>query len=204
VFACCGRYDDNTYVDAGTLGRAREKIKRPVLASLWKNMWYHLAALDSVGEPYDGVRILALGRKMTFLEISFKICVTIVIGIVIYWQVVFLKWLWPSHIDVKATLSKFVREAAPKKDVIATRDPNKIYQNGLPVGNVIGGVKEVDDTTVFEKISETSDLKRDAPFEFKRDKLKIIKIEQVSAVDISNLTGSHEAVLKDVVCKRAQ
>jgi hypothetical protein len=141
---------------------------------------------------------------MTFLEILFKIGVTLVIGILIYWQVAFLRWLWPSHIDVRATFSKFIREAAPKKDVIATRDPDKIYQDGLPVGNVIGSVKEVDGAIVFEKVSETSALKKDAPFEFKRDRLQIIRVGQTSAVDISDLTGSHQAVLKDVVCRRLQ
>ncbi len=141
---------------------------------------------------------------MGLLEILFKVGVTIVVAIIIYWQVAFLRWLWPSHIDVRATFSKFIRETAPKKDVIATRDPGKIYQNGLPVGNVIGSVRKVDDTTVFEMISETSDLKRDAPFEFRRERLQIIRVGRVSGVDISNLTGSHEAVLRDVVCKRVQ
>ena len=69
---------------------------------------------------------------------------------------------------------------------------------------VIGAVKEVDGAVVFEKISETSALKRDAPFEFQRDRLQIIRVGKVSAVDISDLTGSHEAVLKEVVCKRLQ
>jgi hypothetical protein len=139
---------------------------------------------------------------MTLLEILFKACVTLVVVVVIYWQVVFLKWLWPSHIDVKATFSRFVREAAPKTDVIATREPNRIYQDGMPVGNVVGIVKEIGDNTVFEKISETSDLKRNLPFEFKRATYRIVKIGRTSAVDISDLTGSHEAVLAEVVCQR--
>ncbi|MBN1507564.1 MAG: hypothetical protein JW955_12000 [Sedimentisphaerales bacterium] len=69
--------------------------------------------------------------------------------------------------DVRATFSKFIREAAPRKDVIATRDPDRIYQNGLPVGNIVGSVREVDGDMIFEKTSEASALKKDAPFEFK-------------------------------------
>jgi len=139
---------------------------------------------------------------MNLLEILFKIGLTLAIAVIVYWQIVFLKWLWPTQIDVKATLSQFVKQAAPKIDTIAIRDPNKIYQNGKEVGNIIGEVKNENDTIIFQKISETTNLDKKQPFDYKRDKYKIIKIKKSARLDISSSFGQLKDALTNVVCEK--
>ena len=141
---------------------------------------------------------------MTFIEVIFKIGVTITVGVLIYWQLAFLKWVWPTQIDVKATLCKFIDKAAHKTDVIATRDPNKIYQEGKSVGNVIGKVEVKDNIVSFTRIGETSNLSRGDPFEYGRDKYKIMRVENAVRLDFFQKGDTHTDVLVNVECMKVQ
>ncbi|MCP4649957.1 MAG: hypothetical protein GY853_07770 [PVC group bacterium] len=136
------------------------------------------------------------------MEILFKIAITIVASFLIYYQIVFVKYIWTSHIDVKATLFQFVKQATPRTDTIAIRDPSKIYQNGEQVGSIIGAPKIEENIIVFEKISETKNLKREQFFEYKRDKYKIIKIEKSAVLDISSSSGQLNHTLTNVTCEK--
>jgi hypothetical protein len=139
---------------------------------------------------------------MNIAELALKIGITIVVVVFMYYQLAFLKWTWFNQIDPKQTFSRFLKKATPSAEVIATRDPNKIYQNGNPVGNITGNVTIKDNNIIFEKLIETSALERNIPFEYKRDTYKIIKIEQEIGAEISNITGFNKNVLKNVVCEK--
>jgi len=139
---------------------------------------------------------------MSFLEILFKIGTTVVIIVAIFWQLLFVKWLWVNQVDLKATFSRFIKLTALKSDIIATRDPNKIYQQGKPVGIVAGQITEKGDTVIFKKLIETTNLNRKEPFEYKRDKCKIVSIGSLSVLDISNSSGVRMGVLRNIVCQK--
>jgi len=136
------------------------------------------------------------------LEILLKIAITI-LGIIVF--AFFLKGVWKGQLDIKETFSRITKKFVSEPDFIAKRDPNKIYQNGNEVGIVSGNVRENDDTITFEELSETEGLNRDIHFEYKRHKLKIIKIEASAGFKITASTTnskSHKAVLSNVVCKK--
>ena len=141
------------------------------------------------------------------METLMKIGITLVIGVLIYYQVAFLKWTWSIQIDPKATFAKFLKKAAPDIDAIAIRDPNKIYQNGNIVGEVTDAIETIEGFIVFKQLCETSNLDRNAPFEHKRDKYQIVKITRSMGMKIVASTTSSEqknAVLEDVYCKKIE
>lgn len=144
---------------------------------------------------------------MSVAELLLKIGITIVVAIIMYFQIVFLKWTWSNQIDPKQTLNRLLRRASPSVEVIATRDPDKIYQDGQIVANVSGEVEESDDRVIFRELSNTKQLRRDRALEYKRRKLKIASIGVESALSITrSAKGSeaNESVLIDVVCDTIQ
>jgi len=141
------------------------------------------------------------------LEILLKIGITLIILVLVYYQLTFLKWTWSSHIDVKATFSRILKQASPSTKVIVTRDPNKIYQNGEHVGNVVGAVKKEKDCFIFNQIIDTSKLNRSIPFEYKREKYQIIKIQKISGLKLeASRTGSDvkRNVIEGVICRKVK
>lgn len=144
---------------------------------------------------------------MNIIEILFKIAVTVIIIIGIYVQALFLRWLWPTQIDIKATFSRIIRKASPETDVFATRDPNKIYQNGESVGDVTGDIVDEGNQIIFRQLSNTSKLNQKLAFEHKRDSYQILKIEKTTGlkIDMSNhSTSQATAVLENVYCKKLE
>lgn len=116
-----------------------------------------------------------------------------------------IRWTWTNQID-PATTFKQLRDSKPKiADVVVSRDPQKIYQNGQPVGNITGEVKISDSQIIFDEITDSSQLERSQPIEYKRYKIKIIKIESSTGLSIvASDTGSQtkSSVLRNVVCEK--
>jgi len=132
-------------------------------------------------------------------EILFKILLTV---FVTYFYLTCLSWIWTRQVDIKETfLGLLKKETSKPVEWIATRDPNAIYQNGKIVGNVSRDVKEIGDRVIFYEIFNTSTLKKDLPLEYKRLKLKIIRIEKAMGV-YSNGTEVKHSVIQNVVCEK--
>lgn len=115
-----------------------------------------------------------------------------------------LLWIWTHQIDPKETFLRLFRQPQ-SVDWLATRDPNKIYQNGRIIGTVSGEVEESNGKIIFHELSDTQELKRDMPFHYQRAELKIItirsKIGMKSITSDAGLSFRH-AVLIDVVCEK--
>ncbi len=135
-------------------------------------------------------------------ELLFKVFLTIV---VLFFSIGSLKWIWRSQIDVKETGRKLLETPQKSMDWVATREPDKIYQNGKVVGNVSGPVDDSDEYIKFQELSETSALNQNAFFEYQRYKLKIKQIESITGmkIDTSNDKSSvKRSVLSNVVCEK--
>lgn len=115
-----------------------------------------------------------------------------------------LHWTWTSHIDPKATVERFLRQKPKIAEIVATREPDIIYQAGEPVGNVTGKVDITDNHVLFEQITDTTGLNHKEPFEYKRLKLKLVRIERVIGMKVELRAGgsvTRRAVLEDVLCE---
>lgn len=139
------------------------------------------------------------------MEIVFKLGISVVVACVVYYELVFLRGVWRSQIDPAATVTRLAETLKPKADVIATRDPKKIYQDGKPIGDVSGKVTEDGSTVTFERILNTSGLKASEPIEYKRLRLRIVSIAARAGMysnmtDAGTITGTD--VLTGVVCER--
>ncbi len=140
---------------------------------------------------------------MSFLELSFKIILTLVVILLCFG---FLRWIWTHQIDPIETIKRLgKRKAQETLDIFATRDQNAIYQGGIIVGKVSGNVDEVDSKIIFREIFDTSNLNQNLPFEYRRDRLRIISIGSFTGMDIKMVDGKSTIkhnVIKDVVCER--
>jgi len=139
------------------------------------------------------------------MEIVFKIFWTLVLIIVF---VCSINWIWTHQIDVKETiLGFFKKEVERPVDWIATRDENAIYQNGEIVGNVTAKVDETEDKLIFHEICNTSELNRELPFEYGREKLQIIEIGSITEQKIIVTSRGSEIkynIMENVVCQRVK
>ena len=116
----------------------------------------------------------------------------------ILWFAVFaLMTLWRSQIDIGATFSQWMTPAAP----FVAINPNSIYQNGQEVGNVVGDVLIQENRVTFQRITDTGNLNRDEPFEYQRERLRIVEMGSTATVRITN-QGLLQNDMKDVVCER--
>jgi hypothetical protein len=144
---------------------------------------------------------------MNLSEIIFKSSITIAVLGLFYLQFTFLKWLWPTQIDVKATCSRWFKQSSLQTDSIVARDPNKIYQNSNPVGDITGEVEEKENSIIFKQLSNTASLNRNMPFEYKRNiyKIKRIKNQIGLKIGVTN-TGIDQktGVLENVICEKLQ
>ena len=133
------------------------------------------------------------------VEIAFKVVATLIF-------LFFTWWIWTHQIDVKGTILGPVRKKVDKPvEWIATRDPNVIYQSDSIVGNVTGTVTEIDGKVLFKELSNTGSFNHNMPFEYKRERLKVINIGFMAGMYASATnrgTEIKQGVLKDVVCER--
>lgn len=136
-------------------------------------------------------------------EFLFKLFLTI---LVLFFAIGSLRWIWKTQIDTKETMKRLVTEAPSKSmDWVATRDPNKLYQDGQIVANVFGEVEESEAKIIFHELCDTEKLQRNQPIQYKRWNLKIVSIGVISGMKItmsSNKANSKKAVLKDVICDK--
>lgn len=114
----------------------------------------------------------------------------------------FLKMILKSQIDPKATCSRIVTFLSPPSEIIATRDPMKIYQNGKEVGNITGEVETKGGVIIFRQICNTSELNQKLPFEYKKETIKIIRCD--ASFDIKGGSPVKTNVLEGVVCEKSQ
>ncbi|MFA5271059.1 MAG: hypothetical protein WC412_01810 [Candidatus Omnitrophota bacterium] len=137
------------------------------------------------------------------LEILFKVIVTLAVG---FLSLSFLVYLWTHQIDpITSGINFFKNKAKQQTEWLATRDPNAIYQNGNIVGIISGDVKENHDRLIFLEIFNTAGLNRNAPLEYKKERLRIISIETTIGMysSVSN-KGSEikQNVIKNVTCEK--
>jgi hypothetical protein len=132
------------------------------------------------------------------METIFKIAITAVVLSVIYYQLLFVRTVWKSQIDPRATIARWIKKLQPEDSVIATRDPTKIYQSGKAVGDVTGSVSTDGPKVVFKQLSNTGDLRADQPFEYQRSKLKIVSVASRVGM-LVNMTESGSIHRKDVL-----
>jgi len=106
--------------------------------------------------------------------------------------------IWRSQIDVTESVRRFFT-SRPLDSVswLATRDPNKIYQDHQPVGDVIGSVHEVGEQVTFEKLANSGNLDPGKPFEYQRMKLKIVRMRKYIGQKMMYLDGRLQT-LKDI------
>ena len=135
------------------------------------------------------------------METLFKVIVTLGVLWFIYFQITFLWKFWHSQVDPTGTIDRVIEKLKPDSDVIATRDPNRLYQNGYVVGNVDGEVSIEGDTVVFTELSETAKLNENEPFQYQRLSLKIKNIQHRTGI-LATMKGPKNAVLRQVVCKK--
>jgi len=148
-----------------------------------------------------------------FIKLVITAILVIFFMVLLIWGVGILSFVWSSQIDTKETFWRMLRSIiSPPKvaEVIATRDPNKIYQNGKEVGNVIGPVDIKNDVAIFHKLSGTSKLDESRLFEYKEDHLKIRSVGRRIGKEITStsqesgelLTMEHLNVIEKVVCEK--
>ena len=133
------------------------------------------------------------------METLFKFSVTLLVAWFVYYQVAFVWKLWHSHVDPVATLSRIIEQLKPDTPIVATREPDRLYQGGNIVGQVEGDVIVKEDTVVFAQLYETSNLNEDQPIEYQRLTVKIrnVRVRNFTAVTSKGLRNS---VWEDVTC----
>ena len=135
------------------------------------------------------------------METLFKVGVTLVVIFLVYFQIAFVVKVWKSQVDPKQSVRLIFKKFQPKPpELIVTRDPNKIYQDGEVVGTIDGTPIVAGKATTFPCLVETGKLKQDQPFEFERKRLKIVRVETAIGTLVT-MSGSKNAVLKNVDCE---
>jgi hypothetical protein len=131
------------------------------------------------------------------MEMIFKLALSTVVLLACFFG---LRWIWTHQLDFRATISKASDKVVTAPDWVATRDPNKIYQDGSPVGDVHGSVNQQDTAYVFSQLVNTSSFDTTKPFEYKREKLRVSRIKKSIGMKSDGrqvLTG----VLEGVECQ---
>jgi len=116
-------------------------------------------------------------------------------------------WLWPTQIDVRSTVLRYIHKLGPPTETLATRDPHKIYQNGKPVGDITGPIIEKDNIITFIELSSTSKLNKDIPFEYGRKFFQIIRIGSITGLKIevgNERMQQKKSVMANVVCQEVK
>ena len=121
------------------------------------------------------------------MEIITKLVISAVVALAIYYEAIFLIAVWRSQIDARATISRMVNKLKPTTDLIATRDPDKLYSDGKAVATVSGKVIDEQEKVTFELLLDARDLILGQEIEFRRLKLKII--------DLGGFAGTYNRTL---------
>ncbi len=132
------------------------------------------------------------------MEIILKVIVTAVVVLLFYYQAVFVSTLWKSHIDPAATFARLLGKLKPQSDIIATREPNKIYQRGEAVGEVLGSAETKGSRVKFAQLVNTTGLQADQPIEYQRLRLRIVSIKQRTGMS-TTMTDKETFIYRDVL-----
>ena len=134
------------------------------------------------------------------MELTFRIILTVVFTGV--W-LIGVRWVWTNQLDPRATVSRFSEKTLAPPEWVATRDPNKLYQNGRAVGDVTGTVDQRDGQVRFVQLANTTDFDRSKPFEYQRLTLRVQSLGAIIGMksEVSD-QGSRvlTAVLENVSC----
>ncbi len=136
------------------------------------------------------------------LEIAFKVVLTSFLTIV--W-LAGVRWVWTTQLDSKATLDRLLRKTVAPPEWVATRDPNKIYQDGKVVADVTGPVREEGQQVHFAQLANTSNLDARRDLEYQRHTLRIVRVGKSIGMKVeTSEEGSKTltSVLEDVVCQK--
>ena len=139
------------------------------------------------------------------METVFKVAATAIVICLIYYQVLFVRALWRSQVDPKATVARLLEKLKPETQVIATRDPTRIYQNGTVIGEVRGEVTIEGNRVLFRQLLNTTGVKLDQPIEYQRLRLRIAdRGQRIGNMTDMTDTGTIVAkdVLENVVCEK--
>jgi len=138
------------------------------------------------------------------MELLTKILITVIVVLV---GAKSLYWTWTSHIDLKATIRKFVTQEPKIADTVVTRDPNKLYQNGVAVADITGTVQINDGTVLLTQIANVSGLDKSQPIEYGRLKLKVTIVRStIGMKTVVSDKGSSvlQNVMEGVTCEKLE
>ena len=129
------------------------------------------------------------------MELIVKIAITVVVSIV---GLRILHWTWTSHIDPIATVRKLVAQEPKIADTVVTRDPNKLYQDGVIVADITGSVQMNDGTVVFAQLANVSGLDKNQLIEYRRLKLKLTQVHTIIGMK-TVVSGEDSTILQNVM-----
>ena len=136
------------------------------------------------------------------------------IGLIVMFTAVWLaavRWVWTHQLDPIATVQRLIQRPFKAPEWVATREPNKIYENGNVVGEVTGPVKEEGSTIRFTQLANTTSLNQAVVFQYQRHNLRIRQVGSAfgmkSEMQVSESGATPRvltAVLENVVCEIVQ
>jgi hypothetical protein len=137
------------------------------------------------------------------MEMFFRIVLTVVLTVL--WMVG-LRWVWTNQLDPLATVSRFAQKTMAPPEWVATREPNRIYQDNAAVGEVTGAVEHQGNQIKCAQLANTTGLDSSKPFEYQRLTLRIRQVGIMAGLKVEmtekgsrTLTGVFEDVLCDIV-----
>lgn len=137
------------------------------------------------------------------MEVAFRILLTVFFTAT--WLIA-LNWVWTNQLDPRATVSRLLGKAVAPPEWVATREPNRIYQGGVAVGDVMGSVDRLGSQIRFAQLANTTGFDSSRPFDYQRLTLRIVRVATRTGMKVEmtesgsrTLTGVFEDVLCDVV-----
>lgn len=135
------------------------------------------------------------------MELITKIVITIIV-LAVGGKI--LHWTWTSHIDLKATARRLATQQPKIADTLVTRDPNKLYQNGVAIADVTGPVQINNGLISFAQPANVSGLDRSQPIEYQRYRLKVTQVHTITGMKtVASNKGSSllQNVMEGVTCE---
>ena len=136
------------------------------------------------------------------------------VGLIVIFTAVWLaavRWVWTHQLDPVATVQRLMQKPFKAPEWVATREPNKLYQDGTVVGEVTGPVQEEGSIIRFAQLANTGTLKQAVVFQYQRHNLRIRQIGSASGMktemhvsDSGATSRTLTAVLENVVCEKVR
>ena len=145
--------------------------------------------------------------RMT-LENLFKVC--LIVMFTAAWLAA-VRWVWTHQLDPVATVQRLMQKPFKAPEWVATREPNRIYQNGNVVGEVAGAVEEKGSIIRFAQLANTGALNQTGVFQYQLHNLRIREVgsaigmkTEMHVSDSGATSRTLTAVLENVVCEKVQ